>query len=303
MLKEAAREVQDPNAKAYCPKCSSNEYIVKRGKRYNRSGPEQRYYCKRCEIRFVDRTAFGGMRHKAGAIALALDLYYRGLSLRQIAEHLKAIHGITVTHGTIYNWIKKYIQLIHHYLDSFHVQTSDRWHADDTLVRVRGRHLVFWALLDSKTRYLIALHVSKRRRTQDAQTFLKKGLETAKKRPLEIVTDGLSSYTKAVENECEIGPENQGLIHIQGPLTGPLNNNKVERFHGTLKGRVKTMYHLHNEVSAKTFAKGFAAYYNFIRPHVALNGNTPAQAANVTPDKNTWLSLILNAQKVARKEE
>jgi len=296
-LREITLGVKDPNAKIRCPKCGSNDHVIKRGIRYNRSGPMQRYYCKRCKIRFVDRTAFEGMRHKATAVVLALDLYYRGVSLRQIAEHLESIYGIKVTHGTVYNWIRKYVQLIHRYLVRFRVQTSDRWHADDTLVRVQGRHLVFWALLDSETRYLVALHVSKRRRTEDAQTFLKRGVETVGKRPLEIVTDGLPSYSEAIERECKMRPEDQRLIHVQGPLAGPLNNNKVERFHETLKGRVKTMYHLHDEVSAKTFAKGFATYYNFIKPHAALNGKTPAQAVGLMQDKSRWLDIILNAKK------
>lgn len=295
--------VKLPDSGPKCPKCGrawDQKNVIKRGTRHNLSGPVQLYFCKHCEKKFGDRTAFEGMRSRAIAITSALDLYYRGLSLRQIREHLESFYATVVTHTTVYNWIKRYVQLVNQYLKNLHVETSDRWHADDTLVRVRGRHLVLWALLDSETRYLIALHISKRRETRDAQEFLRKGLKTARNKPMEIVTDGLRSYPEAINKECEVGSSNQGLIHVQGPLTGSLTNNKVERFHSTLKGRTKTMYHLGNKSSAKTFAKGFATYYNFIKPHAALNGKTPAQAANVAITKKTWLSLILKAEENRR---
>jgi hypothetical protein len=39
---------------------------------------------------------------------------------------------------------------------------------------------------------------------------------------------------------------------------------------------------------------GFKIYYNFIRPHQALNGLTPAEMANLNLNlgQNKWLSLI-----------
>jgi len=298
-LREIAVSVKHPNSEPKCPKCGKawdQKNVIRRGTRHNRSGPAQRYYCKHCNRRFGDRTAFEGMRSRAIAIASALDLYYRGLSLRQIEEHLESFYGVKVTHTTVYNWIKKYVQLVSQYVEKLHPRTSGRWHADDTFVRVRGRHLVLWALLDSETRHLIVSHISQRRTTKDASEFLRKGLETARNKPVEIVTDGLRSYTEAIERECKTKLDNQGLIHVQGPLTGPLTNNRVERFHGTLKRRTKVMCHLGNKLSAETFAKGFATYYNFIKPHAALNGRTPAQAAKISNSKQSWLNLILKAQ-------
>ena len=48
--------------------------------------------------------------------------------------------------------------------------------------------------------------------------------------------------------------------------------------------------------------KGFQIYYNFIRPHQALNGKTPAEKAdiNLNLDKNRWLSLLQEGLKQNR---
>jgi len=55
---------------------------------------------------------------------------------------------------------------------------------------------------------------------------------------------------------------------------------------------------LEDEPTAQTIIDGFRIYYNFIRPHMALNGQTPAQKAKIDNDSNqNWLSLIRKATK------
>jgi len=292
-IQNLAFEVKS-HQKPYCPKCGSGDFVIKRGVRYNRSGPVQRYFCKACKMRFVSDTAFAGMRSKAATIVSALDLYFRGLSLRQVAEHIEFTHGISVTHSTVHNWIEKYVKLVDDYVNMLRINASSRWHMDDTLVRVSGRHMVLWGLLDSETRYLLALHISSKRGAEDAQVLIRDGLKRAKNKPAELVSDGLNSYSLAVEREFKSNPQAYNIIHVQGPLTASFNN-KMERFHGTLKSRVKNMGALNNEETAKIFSKGFKIYYNFIKPHKALNKRSPAQAAGIALKKSSWLELIRSA--------
>ena len=46
--------------------------------------------------------------------------------------------------------------------------------------------------------------------------------------------------------------------------------------------------------SSRIFVEGFKTYYNFIRPHQALNGKTPAEMAgiNLNLDGNKWMNII-----------
>jgi hypothetical protein len=52
--------------------------------------------------------------------------------------------------------------------------------------------------------------------------------------------------------------------------------------------------------TAQTMMNGLRIYYNFIRPHTALNGKTPAQKASVESDEAKWLALIRKASQQQR---
>jgi hypothetical protein len=59
------------------------------------------------------------------------------------------------------------------------------------------------------------------------------------------------------------------------------------------------MLGLDDETTVQTMMDGLQVYYNFLRPHMALDGKTPAQQAKIsdgsTPEN--WKSLIKKASK------
>jgi len=54
---------------------------------------------------------------------------------------------------------------------------------------------------------------------------------------------------------------------------------------------------LDDEEAAQTIMDGIRLYYNFLRPHSALNGRTPAEKALITTEPQTWMSLIKQASR------
>ncbi|MGB9023459.1 MAG: hypothetical protein WCC94_08500 [Candidatus Bathyarchaeia archaeon] len=80
-------------------------------------------------------------------------------------------------------------------------------------------------------------------------------------------------------------------------LQGRLNNNRTERYHGTLKERTKIMLVIKKPDSP--IIEGQRIYYNHIRPHQGLNGKTPAQAAGIELDLgvNKWEAIIKKASR------
>ncbi|MEM1542971.1 MAG: DDE-type integrase/transposase/recombinase [Ignisphaera sp.] len=258
-----------------CPKCGSSENVVKRGFRYNLSGPKQTYYCKDCGKRFTERNAFLRMKNDALIILTALDLYFKGLSLRKIRDHLRQIYSCNVHHTTILKWIKKYGRLVGEYMRKLDVEFGDRWGADETVIKIGGREMRLWALMDYETKLLIAHKISERRSSEEAEDLLRKGIERSGRMPLEVVTDGFSGYHKALE---KITQENNNketeasLIHIHGPLVGEINNNLVERFFGEVKQRVANMRGIKNKESFSDFLEGYLSIYNIhkLKPEMSL---------------------------------
>lgn len=277
-----------------CPICGKTDFIIKDGFSESRSGLAQRFYCKKCRKGFSPKTGFEGARGQAFAIILSLDLYYRGLSLRQIEGHFESVYGIKVSHGTVYGWIKRYVELVSKCLEKDKVDSSERWHGDETCLRVKGKHLVLWSLLDSENRLLIAKHISERKSADEATTLLNKGLERTQNAPLEIITDAAPSYVQAIDQK--FGKElHEPVIHVQSSLSGPITNNKLERYNRTLKQRFKTISSFHSKETAETFTDGFNIFYNNIKTHRVL-GITPAEASGLN-EGASWAALIKKAKK------
>jgi hypothetical protein len=73
-------------------------------------------------------------------------------------------------------------------------------------------------------------------------------------------------------------------------------NNKMERMNGEIRDREKTIRGL--KIDETPVLQGYQIYHNYIRPHEALDGKTPAEACGITiKGKNRWLTLIQNAEK------
>jgi transposase-like protein len=83
-----------------CPKCDSS-HIVKRGKRYNKSGKKQLYICVKCNLTFVEHDGFERMRHDKKDIVRAIHLHNDGLSLFQVKNHLWQHDGVKASREAI----------------------------------------------------------------------------------------------------------------------------------------------------------------------------------------------------------
>jgi len=276
-----------------CPKCQRVTKIIRRGYYKSRTGLTQRFGCKKCNRRFSVRTGFKNMKYNANTITSALDLFFKGLSLRSIANHLNQIYGYHISHLTVYRWISRYVKLIAENMPKAAPKVSNRWHVDEMRIGVNGDIRNLWNLMDHKTRYLLAMKVTQRKGRKEARRLLTNAITTSRPQRLTLISDGLSSYKGASQDSAR----NSGIVieHLSDTgLKRELSNNLVERLNRTVRGRVKTMGGLDNERSARLFAEGYSIFYNHIRPHMALKGQTPGEAAKTWRPlgANRWRSLI-----------
>jgi hypothetical protein len=68
----------------------------------------------------------------------------------------------------------------------------------------------------------------------------------------------------------------------------------MERFNGEVRDREKVMRGL-KKVETPILT-GYQIFHNYVRPHEALEGQTPAEVCGIKIEgKNKWLTLIQNA--------
>ena len=282
-----------------CPICKSQN-IIKRGVRATSYGELQRYGCRDCNHRFVVDKGFSRVKHDPKVITLTLDLYFKGVSLRKITDHIQQFHDRKVSQTTPMRWIKKYTQLLGKYSEKYEADVGNIWHCDETTVFIKKEgekkyYQWIWNLMDAKTRYLLACQITETRFVNDARIPLKKAKEIANKRPDAIVTDGLPAYQKAIRAEFfdVTAPIQNPHIRLKDFETKP-NNNILERLNGTFRERTKVLRSLDNPVGAQEFVAGLQTYYNYIRPHQGIGGLTPAQMANIPINLmgNRWETMI-----------
>jgi hypothetical protein len=70
----------------------------------------------------------------------------------------------------------------------------------------------------------------------------------------------------------------------------------MERMNGEIRDREKVMRGL--KKGDTPILTGYQIYHNYIRPHEALEGKTPAEVAGIeVKGRDKWLTLIQNASK------
>ena len=75
----------------------------------------------------------------------------------------------------------------------------------------------------------------------------------------------------------------------------------MERLHNTIREREKIMRGMKSEETAKTLMDGFRDYYNFLRPHMGIEGQTPVEAAGIDLElgRNRMKNLIKRSTLMA----
>lgn len=285
-----------PITTSQCIYCQS-ENISKDGLRHNKYGDIQKFNCKDCNRYFTINLGFEKMKHNPKGITTAMQLYFSGESLRNVAKSLRLL-GMDITHQTVYNWIKKYTGLMEKYLENITPNVSDTWRADEIFLKVKGDMKYLYAMMDDETRFWIAKQVADTKYTEDIRPMFKDAKKFAQKRPSVLITDGARNFETAYRRELftVAQPRTQHIRHIH--MSGDMNNNRMERLNGEIRDREKVMRGLKKMDSP--MISGYQLFHNYIRNHQGLNNQTPADRAGIKIEgENKWITLIQNASKVS----
>jgi transposase-like protein/ribosomal protein L37AE/L43A len=270
-----------------CKFCGSKRIV-----RYGHSKHIQRWWCKDCQRKFVDNDALPRMKTPIIQVASALSMFYEGMSLHGIRRNFEQTYKSYPSNSTIYYWVVRFTKEAIGKAKDCKPSVGDVWIADETILKIEGKNLWFWDIIDDETRFLLASHISLSRTTRDAKALVERASERAGKTPKVIITDKLQAYLDGIE--LAFGADTKHIPR-KGLATKP-DINLIERFHGTLKARTKVMRGLKKRETAKLITDGWLIHYNFFRPHEALGEKTPAEKAGIKFPFRNWLDVVKGAK-------
>jgi len=262
-----------------CKYCQSDNVI-----KYGKYKDTQYYWCKDCKRKFSNPDAIPKMQYATSKVADALNMYYEGMSLKEVRRNFIQQHNDYLSDRTVLNWVNRFSKLAIMEANKYKPDVGSIWVADETVIDIDGKNIWFWDIIDTKTRFLIASHMSYTRTSKDAEQLMRQAYERTDKIPRVIYTDKLRAYLEGIESV--FGGDTR---HKQGsPFNVETNTNLIERFQGTIKSRTKVMRGLHTVESARLFMDGWLVHYNFFRPHMSLKDRTPASVAGIRFPFRNW---------------
>src|SRR3982751_1786902 len=209
-----------------CPHCE-RQNIMKNG--HDRRGA-QVYRCAACDRSFtaLTGTPFSGHSFPPSMIGLAVRWYLRfRLSYADVVEWL-AERFIQVDASTVFDWVQKFAPLYQDAAKAHRYRVGQRWSVDETYVKVAGRWGYVYRALDEYGQVVEVLF-RENRDTEAAAAFFRSALENTGVTPISATTDKAAAYPPAL---AQVFPE---VEHI----TGKAEQQRIERDHQHLKGRLK----------------------------------------------------------------
>lgn len=228
-----------------------------------------------------------------------MDLYFKGLSLRDISDTIFQFYNLRIHFDTIRRWIQKFSKKIDDYTSQFKPELSGIINTDEQMIKSKGKWVWAWNSIDNETKFVLASTITKKRTVANARKHFKEVKQTiGEQKPDFVITDKLKAYPQAVRREFHsVAPlykNTKGTRHIS--IVGhrkQINNNQIERYHNDFREFDKVRRGFKSNQTTQEWANGFKTYHNFVHKNSGI-GTTPAQKAGIelNLERNKWLSLI-----------
>jgi putative transposase len=221
------------------------------------------FHCKSCQRTFNERTGtpFNFLEMPTDIVFEVLLCRIRfKLSFRDVAE-LYGIRGFVFTHETVRDWEERFGPIFAQRLKAKRRhKVGQVWHVDETYLRIKGVWCYLYRGMDENGN-LVDVMLSEKRDMTAAKAFFTQAQETLDQLPERVVTDGLSSYPRAIAETLGEDVEHE----VRGCLGNP-----IEQDHRGIKQRYYPMLGFGSFESAKRFCSMFEEIRSFFRPRQTL---------------------------------
>ena len=237
------------------------------------------------------------------ALVLTLHVSY-AITARKTAHMLRHIWGIQMSYQTVLNYVQTAAYYCHHF-NLKHKGPIDSFLAgDETYVKVKNIWHYVWLFISSKSHKIAAYHFSDSRGAKDAITTMLEAISTARQnQPITLITDGNPSYQAGLHFiNTQIKSLNLSLKKVIGlknldPESEEFRPLKqmIERLNRTYKYHVHSQNGFGSASGAVAKLVLFVTHYNFLRPHLSLNYQTPIKTPEldgINTIQGKWAKII-----------
>ncbi len=268
-----------------CPKCNSHS-LYKYGK--DKYG-NQKYQCRCCKHQFAPDFVTNEKKRKypscpkCGKGSLLHHAYEDYSNYR--CNYKRSNHSFFVFKPTVKLAFAPLFNNLSLFLMPSMDFNSDEWHTDETVIKIECKKHYILFIIDSETRFVLGFHLSPQRDSIQAFSLLNAVKPVGS--PKAIVSDRYSSYKVPIKSIFDV-------THIcVESFKDDISNNLIESFNKQFKAWYKTKQGFNSFDSANNLISMFVFFFNFIRPHSALSGLTPAQVAGCAYSKHQQNMLLL----------
>lgn len=217
------------------------------------------FRCRDCGCTFNERTGTPFNYLEVPTDIVFQVLLYRvryKLSYRDVAE-LFLLRGFVFTHETVRDWEERFGPI---FADELRAKRKGKigntWHVDETYVKVKGLWCYLYRAMDQAGN-LVDSRLSEKRDMAAAKAFFAQTQEVAEDTPEQVVTDGHTSYPRAIAEV--LGPE---VAHRQVGCVA----NPIEQDHRGIKQRYYPTLGFNTFDAAQRFCRIVDEVRDFFRP-------------------------------------
>ena len=186
--------------------------------------------------------------------------------------------------GSVLRWMQRAQSTTAKIPENLPLRVSGKWNVDEIYFPTNKGGMYMPGVMDAESRFMLANETCpapENLQIYDATDMFTRAVIIASVVSDVLVSDLLRGFARGFKNAIagrgRYHRKDQKPVHIRtaSVRNRHINNSLYECQNGTVRDRIKTVRGFNSENPALLFL--FITYYNFVRPHMSLNGKTPAE--------------------------
>ena len=251
-----------------------------------------------------DSSSLVKIRNSLNTLCLSLTFHISlGISARKTAFILRNVFSLPVSYQTVLNYTELAAPCCHRFNLAYKGEVDDTQAGDEAYIKIKGERNYVFFFISSKKKKITAYHIDETRDTLPATVAINEAIRTTKEdQKITLVTDGNPSYPAGIHFINEMYDSNLTHKKVVGLQNLDSESEEfrpfkqlIERLNRTYKFHTRAACGFKSKNGAVALTTLFVTYYNFLRPHTALNYSCPVSLESLKGEdtiQGRWAKLM-----------